>query len=43
VRDYLRGQRVRELEAADRRGYTRNPVQPGEFDVWDAEAAWPED
>ena len=39
---YLRHQRELELEAQHRRGYENQPVQPGEFDVWDEVLAWPE-
>ena len=28
------------LEQKHRAGYTRYPVQPGEFDVWEAEQSW---
>ena len=43
LRDYLARIRTRELEERDRSGYERMPVEPGEFDVWDEEQAWPED
>jgi metal-responsive CopG/Arc/MetJ family transcriptional regulator len=30
------------LERQHAEGYTRFPVQPGEFDVWEAEQSWSE-
>lgn len=32
--------RVAELERQHAAGYARRPVEPGEFDVWQAEQAW---
>ena len=32
--------RFSEAEARHREGYARLPVQPGEFDVWEAEQSW---
>ncbi len=32
--------RVAELERKHAAGYARKPVEPGEFDVWEAEQAW---
>jgi metal-responsive CopG/Arc/MetJ family transcriptional regulator len=43
LREYLERVRLRELEDRDREGYEREPIEPGEFDVWDAEQAWPAD
>ncbi len=31
---------TRELEQKHRRGYERQPVRKGEFDVWEKEQAW---
>ncbi|MGH8242066.1 MAG: CopG family ribbon-helix-helix protein [Steroidobacteraceae bacterium] len=36
----IRRQRVREDEARHAEGYVRNPVAPGEFDVWINEQDW---
>ncbi len=36
----IRRQRVREEEARHVKGYARNPVAPGEFDVWNSEQDW---
>jgi metal-responsive CopG/Arc/MetJ family transcriptional regulator len=36
----IRRQRVREQEARHVEGYARNPVAPGEFDVWNSEQDW---
>jgi metal-responsive CopG/Arc/MetJ family transcriptional regulator len=41
--DYISRTKTRELEDRDRRGYQRQPVTPGEFDIWDGVAAWPDD
>ena len=35
TRRTLPGPTLRELEQQHRAGYLRQPVQPGEFDVWD--------
>ncbi|MCB0235857.1 MAG: ribbon-helix-helix protein, CopG family [Anaerolineales bacterium] len=40
LRDALEQVRVAELERQHAAGYTRHPVEPGEFDVWQAEQAW---
>lgn len=34
--------RIRELEQKHAGGYARHPVEPGEFDIWEAEQAWGE-
>ncbi|MBI4701428.1 MAG: ribbon-helix-helix protein, CopG family [Deltaproteobacteria bacterium] len=39
---YLRQRERLVLEARHRRGYERQPVPPGEFDLWDEVLAWPE-
>lgn len=36
----IRRQRVREKEDQHAEGYARNPVVPGEFDVWVNEQDW---
>jgi metal-responsive CopG/Arc/MetJ family transcriptional regulator len=36
----LRHYRIQEMEKAHAAGYTRRPVEPGEFDVWVDEQAW---
>jgi metal-responsive CopG/Arc/MetJ family transcriptional regulator len=41
LRDHLRREQVKELEARDRAGYEKDP--PIEFDVWDRVLAWPQD
>jgi metal-responsive CopG/Arc/MetJ family transcriptional regulator len=41
LRAYLVAERRRRLEEADRQGYARMPVRPGEFEEWDEVAAWP--
>ena len=43
VRRLLHERRIQELEDRDRRAYEVQPVQPGEFDVWDRVITWPED
>ncbi|MBI5480668.1 MAG: ribbon-helix-helix protein, CopG family [Deltaproteobacteria bacterium] len=41
LRRFIVELRTRAREAADREGYRRAPVRPGEFDVFDGVAAWP--
>ena len=36
----IRRQKIREEEARHAEGYVRNPVKPGEFDVWLDEQDW---
>lgn len=36
----LRQLQVAEMERKHAEGYARYPVEPGEFDVWEAEQAW---
>jgi len=36
----IRRQRIREEEARHAEGYARNPVAPGELDVWLSEQDW---
>jgi metal-responsive CopG/Arc/MetJ family transcriptional regulator len=43
LREALSRLRTKELERQHREGYERYPVQPGEFDVWEAEQAWGDD
>jgi metal-responsive CopG/Arc/MetJ family transcriptional regulator len=38
----LRQHVVAELERKHAQGYATHPVDPGEFDVWEAEQAWGE-
>ena len=38
----LRQHKIRELEKKHAEGYARHPVEPGEFDIWEAEQAWGE-
>jgi metal-responsive CopG/Arc/MetJ family transcriptional regulator len=33
---------IQEMEGKHAEGYARHPVEPGEFDVWEAEQAWSE-
>jgi len=42
LQDALRRLHLRQLEEKHRRGYAAKPVRQGEFDVWEAEQAWPE-
>lgn len=39
---YAAHERERAREEQHRRGYEEHPVQPGEFDAWDAVRAWPD-
>jgi Arc/MetJ-type ribon-helix-helix transcriptional regulator len=36
----LRQQKTRKLEQQQAEGYTRHPVEPGEFDIWESEQVW---
>ena len=38
----LRQHKIARLEQQHAQGYARHPVEPGEFDVWQAEQAWGE-
>jgi metal-responsive CopG/Arc/MetJ family transcriptional regulator len=40
LRDALDRLTISELEEKHRRGYERQPVRKGEFDVWEKEQAW---
>lgn len=41
VAEYLRAQRIRELEERHRDGYRKHP--PHEFTAWDRVTAWPDE
>jgi metal-responsive CopG/Arc/MetJ family transcriptional regulator len=43
LRDHIRLLAIRELERRDHAGYSRQPQEPDEPLVWEAEAAWPEE
>jgi metal-responsive CopG/Arc/MetJ family transcriptional regulator len=43
IRHYLKTLHVRQLEVQDRQAYTKKPVKPGEFDIWESEQAWSDD
>ena len=43
LREYLKRLAVGEREHQDRTGYEARPIEPGEFDTWDAVAAWPDE
>jgi len=38
----LRRHAVSRLEQQHTEGYTRHPIAPGEFDIWEPEQAWGE-
>ena len=38
----LRQIKIREMERKHAEGYAKHPVEPGEFDVWEAEQVWNE-
>jgi metal-responsive CopG/Arc/MetJ family transcriptional regulator len=42
LRDALKRDATKELEARHRLGYEATPEKPGEFDVWGDEQVWPE-
>jgi metal-responsive CopG/Arc/MetJ family transcriptional regulator len=41
LRQHLRALQLRALEARDRDGYLKRPQAREQFEVWEAEAAWP--
>ncbi|MGH9599077.1 MAG: ribbon-helix-helix protein, CopG family [Terracidiphilus sp.] len=43
LREHLRRLELRAMEERDREGYARQPQTRDELDVWEAEAAWPEE
>lgn len=43
LREHLKKLAVRERERQDRAGYEALPIAPGEFDVWDKAALWPDE
>ena len=43
LRHYLKTLDVRQLEAKHREAYTKKPVKPGEFDIWESEQVWGDD
>jgi metal-responsive CopG/Arc/MetJ family transcriptional regulator len=40
LEDTLQQMAIEELEQKQAEGYRRQPVTPGEFDVWESEQAW---
>ena len=40
LRQAVTRHRVAQMERQHAAGYARQPVQPGEFDFWEAEQAW---
>jgi metal-responsive CopG/Arc/MetJ family transcriptional regulator len=36
----LRQRKLLQLEQQHAEGYARHPVEPGEFDIWEAEQVW---
>jgi metal-responsive CopG/Arc/MetJ family transcriptional regulator len=43
LREHLRGLALRAKEERDRRGYSRQRQSAEESQVWEAEAAWPQE
>ena len=41
LREHLQRLEVRSREERDRLGYARQPVDPAEVSLWEAEATWP--
>ncbi len=39
---YLEQLQIKEMEKRHHEGYSKQPVQAGEFDVWENEQAWSE-
>lgn len=42
LREAVHRPTIGELEQKHREGYKRQPVQKGEFDVWENEQVWPD-
>lgn len=42
LKEALAKLREREMERKHRKGYMKNPVQPGEFSDWETEQVWGE-
>lgn len=40
VQFYLERLKIKKLEKKQQAGYRENPVQAGEFDIWENEQAW---
>lgn len=36
----LQKHKIAEMEQRHAEGYAQHPVEPGEFDIWEAEQAW---
>ena len=43
LRHYLKRLRLEELERREREGYQRFPDVPGDVELWERAAAWPDD
>jgi metal-responsive CopG/Arc/MetJ family transcriptional regulator len=43
LREHLRNLELRAREERDRQGYSRRPQTRAESNIWEAEAAWPEE
>ena len=43
LREHLKNLAAREREEQDRAGYALRPIAPGEFDLWDKAASWPDE
>ena len=37
---YLHKLKIKEMENQHREGYSKNPIEKGEFDVWENEQVW---
>jgi metal-responsive CopG/Arc/MetJ family transcriptional regulator len=43
LREYLKRERIREMEERDRRAYEAHPQTDDEWLIWEREAVWPEE
>jgi metal-responsive CopG/Arc/MetJ family transcriptional regulator len=43
LREHLKRLAALERERQDRAGYEARPIEPGEFDVWNKAASWPDE
>ena len=43
LREYVKRERIREMEERDRRAYEAHPQTEDEWLIWEREAVWPEE
>ena len=40
IQSYLKQTKIKQMEKRHREGYLKQPVQKGEFDIWENEQVW---